>query len=170
MYLSRPVPNLTVTAIYAPRFNIRFWSVDASFMDEALSKLTREWLTKSLHDLQTARIIAAAASGPLDTAIYHCQQAAEKSIKGWLAASGITFEKTHDVRRLVEQAASALPEFSRLNGAAEILTPYVSAFRYPGLTEDAMPSREEFDVAIQHAQTIYDFVLKLLPKEAKPCN
>jgi hypothetical protein len=33
-----------------------------------------------------------------------------------------------------------------------------SAFRYPGLTEDAVPSREEFDAALKHAQTIYDFV------------
>ena len=53
-------------------------------MDEALAQLTREWLTKGLHDLQTARITANAAGGPLDTAIYHCQQAAEKSLKGWL--------------------------------------------------------------------------------------
>lgn len=38
-------------------------------MDEALAKLTREWLTRALHDLQTARITADAADGPLDTAI-----------------------------------------------------------------------------------------------------
>jgi hypothetical protein len=44
----------------------------------------------------------------------------------------------------------------------------VSAFRYPGLTDDPMPSREEFDAALQHAQTIYDFVLNLLPAEAQP--
>jgi predicted RNase H-like HicB family nuclease len=29
-------------------------------------------------------------------------------------------------------------------------------------------SREEFDEAMQHAQTIYDFVLNLLPAEARP--
>jgi len=52
--------------------------------------------------------------------------------------------------------------------AAEILTPYVSAFRYPGLTEDPVPSRDEFDAALKHAQTIYDFVLSLLPAEARP--
>jgi hypothetical protein len=51
---------------------------------------------------------------------------------------------------------------------AEILTPYVSAFRYPGLTNDPMPSRVEFDAALEHAQAIYDFVLNLLPKEARP--
>jgi HEPN domain-containing protein len=97
-------------------------------MDEALARLAREWLTKALHDLQTARITAGAEGGPLDTAIYHCQQAAEKSVKGWLTASNVVFEKTHDLRRLVRQAAGIAPEFGRFATAAEVLTPYVSAF------------------------------------------
>ncbi len=137
-------------------------------MDDALAKLTREWLTKALHDLQTARITANAADGPLDTAIYHCQQAAEKSVKGWLTAESVSFERTHDLRRLIRQAAGESPQFTQFTGVAEILTPYVSAFRYPGLTEDPMPSREEFDVALQHAQAIHAFVLSLLPPEARP--
>jgi HEPN domain-containing protein len=137
-------------------------------MDESLAQFTREWLTKALHDLQTARITANAADGPLDTAIYHCQQAAEKSVKAWLTAKDVPFERTHDLRRLIRQAAGELPEFTQFIGAAEILTPYVSAFRYPGLTGDPMPSREEFDAALQYAQTIYDFVLILLPAEARP--
>ena len=136
-------------------------------MDDALTKLAGEWLTKALHDLQTARITAAAPGGPLDTAIYHCQQAAEKSVKGWLVAGNIPFEKTHDVRRLIQQAAVSWPDFARFAEAAEVLTPYVSAFRYPGLTSDPMPTREEFDEALAHAQTVYDFVLNLLPKETK---
>jgi len=48
------------------------------------------------------------------------------------------------------------------------LTPYVSAFRYPGGANEPMPTREEFDVALQHAQGIYDFVLNLFPAEAWP--
>jgi HEPN domain-containing protein len=81
-------------------------------MDEALAKLTREWLTKALHDPQTAPITANAADGPLDTAIYHGQQAAEKSVKGWLAAKSVSFERTHDLRRLIRQAAGELPQFT----------------------------------------------------------
>jgi HEPN domain-containing protein len=135
-------------------------------MDEALASLTREWLTKAAHDLQNARIVSAVPEGPLDTAIYHCQQAAEKAMKGWLTARNVGFEKTHDVRRLIRQAAAEAPAFSQFAQAAEILTPYASAFRYPGLIADPMPSREEFEEALQHAQAIYDFVLKKLPAEA----
>jgi len=137
-------------------------------MDEALAQLTREWLTKASHDLLTARIVANAPDGPLDTAIYHCHQAAEKSLKGWLTANNIAFEKTHDIRRLIRQAMDVLPEFIRFTGPAEFLTPYVSAFRYPGLTDQLMPTREEFDEALQYAQAIYDFVLNLLPAEGRP--
>jgi hypothetical protein len=46
-------------------------------MDKALAQLTREWLTKDWHDMQTARI----------------------------TANSIAFERTHDVRRLIKQAA-----------------------------------------------------------------
>lgn len=137
-------------------------------MDEALAQLTQEWMTKSLHNLQTARIVADSLNGPLDTAIYHCQQAAEKAVKGWLTSQSVTFEKTHDIRRLVKQAEKIESNFSRLTAAAEVLTPYATAFRYPGLTFEPMPTREEFDAALKDTQTIYDFVLNLLPKEVQP--
>jgi HEPN domain-containing protein len=137
-------------------------------MDKALVSLTREWLTKDFHDLQTARIVSTVPDRPLDTAIYHCQQTAEKAMKGWLTATGIAFEKTHDVRRLVRYASGPEPEFDQLSECAEVPTPYASAFRYPGLTADPMPTREELDEALQHAQAIYEFVVSRLPVEAHP--
>ncbi len=137
-------------------------------MDEAIAPLVREWLSKATHDLQAARILGRTPDGPLDVAIFHCQQAAEKVLKGWFTASDIAFEKTHDIRRLVLSAQDLEPEFARFATAAEILTPYASAYRYPGVTQDPMPSREEFVAALQHAQSIYDFVLDLLPVQARP--
>lgn len=137
-------------------------------MADNLTRLTRDWLTKAAHDLLNARIVSANPDGPLDTAIYPCQQTAEKALKGWLTWRGMTVVKTHDLVRLVEDATEAQPDFARFDETAEILTPYVSAFRYPGLVGDPMPTREEFDVALQHAQAIYDFVLTALPAEARP--
>jgi HEPN domain-containing protein len=137
-------------------------------MADNLARLTRDWLSKASHDLQTARIVSATPDGPLDTAIYHCQQAAEKALKGWLTWRGMNAVKTHDLVRLIAEAADGTPDFAQFEEAAEILTPYVSAFRYPGLTEDAMPSQAELDAALEHAQALYDFVLNLLPAEARP--
>jgi len=137
-------------------------------MDEASTELVRDWLTRANHDLQASRILATAKNPLLDMAIYHCQQAAEKALKAWLQSRDDPFPKTHDIEDLVEQAAKLNPDFQQLAKPAAVLTPYVSAFRYPGGAEEPMPTHEEFDEALQHAQSIYDFVLNLLPAEARP--
>jgi hypothetical protein len=66
------------------------------------------------------------------------------------------------------EIAQGLLALQQRIAAAKKITPYVSAFRYPGGADQPMPSREEFDEALQHAQAIYDFVLNLLPAEARP--
>ncbi len=137
-------------------------------MDESTRELVRDWLTRASHDLRSSRALASLEDPLLDTAIYHCQQAAEKSIKAWLQSIDDPFPKTHDLEDLVERAAGARPEFRKLARAASVLTPYVSAFRYPGGFEEPMPTREEFDEALQYAQAICDFVLGQLPLDARP--
>ena len=137
-------------------------------MDESTKELVRDWLTRSNHDLRSASALASLEEPLLDTAIYHCQQTAEKCVKAWLQSKDDPFPKTHDIEDLVEQASGINPDFREFAQAASVLTPYVSAFRYPGGFEEPMPTREEFDDALQHAQAIYDFVLSLLPTDARP--
>jgi len=137
-------------------------------MDDAAKELARDWLTRALHDLRSARLLAAADDLLLDTAIYHCQQAAEKSVKAWLQCQDEPFPKTHDIDELVKRAAKSCPGFADLEKAASVLTPYATAFRYPGGLCEPMPSRAEFNEALTYAQTVYDFVLNSLPPEARP--
>ncbi len=138
-------------------------------MDEpAKLELVRDWLRRAGRDLAAARALAALSDPLLDAAIYHCQQAAEKALKGWLQLQDDPFPKTHDLEQLVGQAARLRAEFSEHLPAAAVLTPYASAFRYPGGAFEPMPSREEFDEALSHAQVIYDFVVARLPQEAQP--
>ena len=137
-------------------------------MDEADLELVKDWLTRSHQDLRAALILAAAEDAPLDVAIYHCQQAGEKAVKAYLQSRDEPFAKTHNLRALVIQAATLEKGFDALEKPADILTPYVSAFRYPGGADEPMPTREEFDEGLKHAQTIYDFVLKQLPPDARP--
>src|SRR5438445_9406618 len=121
-------------------------------MDEADLELGRDWLTRSHQDLRVAIILAAAEDAPLDLAIYHCQQAAEKAVKAYLQWRDEPFAKTHNLRALMIEAATLDKGFGTFEKPAEILTPYVSAFRYPGGADEPMPMREEFDVALQHAR------------------
>lgn len=108
-------------------------------MDDAKRELVRIWLIKAGHDLDTARQISALPEGHLDTAIYHCQQAAEKAIKGFLAYHDHELERTHDLKRLVTLAAGDAPDFSKWADAAATLTPYATA--YPGESAVTEPSR-----------------------------
>ena len=137
-------------------------------MDEAGLELVKDWLTRAHQDLRAALILAAAEDAPLDVAIYHCQQAGEKAVKAYLQWRDEPFAKTLNLRALVIQAATLEKGFDALERPADILTPYVSAFRYPGGADEPMPTREEFDEALKHAQTIYDFVLQQLPPDARP--
>ena len=139
-------------------------------MDEFALELVCDWMTRASHDLRSARLLSAADEPPLDIAIYHCQQAAEKSVKAWLQGQDEPFRKTHDVSELVKQASELNPNFSQLDTAAAVVTPYATAFRYPGGTYEPMPTREEFDEALQHAQVVYEFVINLLPEKARPQN
>ena len=137
-------------------------------MDEPERQLLRSWLTKAANDLKSARVLSADPEGPLDSAIYHCQQAGEKAVKAFLVFKGITPAKTHDIRRLAVEASGIEPLFQRHIAPAAALTPYAWEFRYPDDLAETYPTREEFDEALVHAQTIYDFVLTLLPPEACP--
>jgi HEPN domain-containing protein len=135
-------------------------------MDDAMRELVQAWLIKARHDLAAARKLAADPDPYLDTAVYHCQQTAEKAVKGFLVFHGQRFEKTHHIPLLVSLAMPFAPAFSEWLEAAERLTPYAAAFRYPG--DVLEPDRAEFDLALKSAEGIYQFVLSLLPEEVQP--
>jgi len=131
-------------------------------MDEATLSLAREWFAKAASDLASARKLAAEPDPILDTAICHCQQAAEKAVKASLILAGERFEKTHDVRLLVEQASALEPRLAQLLPDGELLTPYATECRYPDMSSE--PTPEEFAEAIQSAETVLQLVLGLHPE------
>ncbi len=135
-------------------------------MDETQRGFVRQWLCKARTDLESARRLAASPDAILEAAFFHCQQAAEKAVKGYLAYRGHPLEKTHDVEKLVETAKSYEPRFAAWQQAAADLTPYATAFRYPSDTID--PDEEEFQQAEQAAAGLFAFVCSLLPEDARP--
>ena len=103
-----------------------------------------------------------------DIAVYHCQQAAEKSVKAFLVHQGKTYAKTHDIEVLVDLATAVEPTFANLVDAADALTPYATRFRYPNATFAVEPEPKEFYEALQHAESVYEFVLSRLPAVEHP--
>lgn len=133
-------------------------------MDDPRLELVRAWLTKALHDLGTARKAAADPDPFLDTAVYHCQQAAEKSIKAFLTLHDVVFEKTHNLGSLVALAADVDSSFQGLADAAEALTPYATLYRYHSDLQE--PTPEEYREALGMAEVIIGFVRQKLPADA----
>ena len=65
--------------------------------DPARIAEARPWFVKADHDLRAAGVLLAATPPLLGEAAYHCQQAAEKSLKGYLSWHDLPFGKTHDL-------------------------------------------------------------------------
>jgi HEPN domain-containing protein len=136
--------------------------------DAVIITETKAWMEKAWRDLEMVQRAVASQPPFYDMAVYHCQQSAEKAIKAFLVYHSKPYEKTHDLEVLADLAREVNPKFSSLTDAADALTPYATRFRYPNSTFAVEPQPGEYSEAAQHAQTIYDFVLNLLPKEARP--
>jgi hypothetical protein len=83
-------------------------------MDEGKARTVGHWLRKARHDLRSAHRLYTDAPPLLDTAAYHCQQAAEKALKGYLTQHDIPFRKTHLLVPLVAECALIDPQFDEL--------------------------------------------------------
>ena len=86
-------------------------------------------------DVRVARACLSLDPPARGVAAYHCQQAAEKLVKGLLVAASTPFRKTHDMDELADLAASSYPECRDLLDTVRALTVWGFAYRYPG-TED----------------------------------
>lgn len=135
-------------------------------MSAAKEELTRSWLVKAKRDLLSAEELAGADMPLLDTAAYHCQQAAEKAIKGFLLFTDVRFEKTHDIEVLISQACEVDDSFCSCVEAARILTPLAVEFRYPG--DYVEPEADEYKEAYDAAVYVYTFVIQKLSSVIHP--
>jgi HEPN domain-containing protein len=129
------------------------------------AELVKNWIVKAQHDLLAAQKLSSDSEIYADIAIYHCQQSAEKAIKGFLILHDRAFPRTHDLRLLVQLALVLNPSFQDYQEAAELLTPYATAFRYP--SDVMQPTAEELQEAIERASEIFNFITSLLSDEIR---
>ncbi len=126
----------------------------------------RAWLSKAETDLRAAEVDLAAAPPLLEDALFHCQQAAEKSLKAFLTTHDSPFQKTHDLDELAAACGRIDPTLEKEVDSARDLTAYAWQFRYPG--QPAKPSREETEEALQVARRTVGAVLSRMAKDARP--
>ncbi len=126
----------------------------------------RGWLDRAWADLESVAILLGAARPRPDTALFHCQQAAEKAWKAFLFWHDVPFRKTHNLRELGEACVALDSSLQPLAERAEDLTQFAWLFRYPGEPEE--PAQEEAEAALALARAVYDAVLARLPEEVRP--
>ena len=69
----------------------------------ANSKMTQLWFSKAKGDLLAAKYLEQAGDDHLYVSIaFHCQQSAEKAIKGYLTYNNKRVLKTHDMEKLLK--------------------------------------------------------------------
>ncbi len=134
--------------------------------DPALVAETRAWFRKAAEDLRAAEVERAAEPPVAGDIVFHAQQAAEKSLKGFLVWHKQTFRKTHSLEELGEQCLKIEPGLKGIIDRAVHLTEYAWKFRYPGDVDE--PSEQETDEAMALAKETFETILARLPSAIRP--
>ena len=85
-------------------------------------------------------------AGPYDTACFHCQQAVEKYMKGFLAFHGREFPFTHDLDELAILCDEIDPSLNLTTPEVISLTDYAVRLRYDN---DFWPTKEDAESALE---------------------
>ena len=116
-----------------------------------------EWFNYAITDLSSAEFLLSMHPLPLEIICYHCQQSAEKFLKGYLIYCGVNEPpKTHNLIFLHDMCLERDNRFIILSRACEALNRYGVQPRYPNEMEIL---ENDMLKAIEYARLIRDFEL-----------
>jgi HEPN domain-containing protein len=137
--------------------------------DPLLVAETKAWFTKAANDLRAAAHEFSAVPPLLGDIVFHCQQAVEKAMKGFLTWHNRPFRKTHSLEEVGEQCLKIDQTLKPIVDRAVPLTEYAWKFRYPGVPDEPEePSMSEVQEGLACAREVYEAVLSRLPAEVRP--
>ena len=117
--------------------------------------LVKEWYRFAMMDLSAAKLLYDTMQPKsIEIICYHCQQSAEKILKGYLISNGIDAPKTHDLQLLCEMCMKINGDFKDLKDVCQELNPYGVQPRYPNEIE---VSETDDEKALKNVQTMIDF-------------
>lgn len=135
-------------------------------MDDAKRELVQAWLQRAHEDLLAAGKLSEEPNPLFASALYHCQQAAEKVLKGFLVFHNQPFDKTLDIGTLLKLAIPFDGTLTQFIGAAVQLSRYAVIYRYP--SEEPEPDRVQFDPVLRRVEALVTSVLDELPSSVRP--
>lgn len=102
----------------------------------------------------------------IEDALFHCQQAAEKSLKAFLTAHDTLFKKTHDLDELGRACINLDAGLGDSVRPVAPLTVFAWEFRYPG--DAQVPSMHEVREYLAIANRLYTAILARLSHACHP--
>lgn len=121
----------------------------------------QEWQRLAEMDLSSAEYLLKMHPVPVEIICYHCQQSAEKYLKGYLVLHGINPPKIHDLDELCKLCMKWSDTFKDIADQCSDLTAYGVQPRYP---MEMMLEEQDMWQALNSAKTIRDFILALAPE------
>ena len=119
-------------------------------------EIIQAWLLKAEHDLATAKIVASQLPDFDDTIAFHCQQAIEKSFKGYLVYLDIEFKPVHDLGYLLNLIGTKDDSLDLYYDRVVIVSRFVVQIRYPD--QVIKLTKEQISDAIELANLIFELV------------
>jgi len=107
----------------------------------AKKEWVKEWLKIAKKDLEEAEFLFANRR-PSEDVVYFLQQAAEKSLKGYLIYHGWKLQKIHDIRTILQEAVKLDRSFETFIPIAAQLTEFYFKSRYPPWEEIDLEEKE----------------------------
>lgn len=120
----------------------------------AILQEARRWWAVAAEDLRVVRACLAMEPPSPGNAAYHCQQAAEKTMKGLLVAAGVGFRKIHDLDELANVAAPLYPALAADLDQCRPFTSWATEYRYPPEDESPPPSEDAVSEAVAILQRL----------------
>lgn len=117
----------------------------------------KEWREKAEEDLQSGEILIKHDGAPAIIA-FHAQQAMEKYLKSFMVFNGKSFEKTHQLDKLIDECGKIDNSFKDFENEAAQLNDYYIEARYPLDINEGI-SLQEAREALEAAKRMKDFVL-----------
>ena len=90
-----------------------------------------EWIQIADDDLYSAKTLNESVRKPYEIICYHCAQATEKYLKGYLAYNDIIPQKTHNLLFLHEICVEQDSSFESIRTECGLLNRFTNEIRYP---------------------------------------
>ncbi|MDA8334645.1 MAG: HEPN domain-containing protein [Peptococcaceae bacterium] len=118
-----------------------------------------DWIKVAHDDLRMTEL--AIGEDIFGMACFHAQQAAEKTLKGFLIVNNVNYPQKHDLIRLNRLCRQIDSNFVELKSQVTLLNQFYMPSRYPdaavGMTPEGMPTKETARKALDFAREVVEF-------------